>query len=97
MKFLLVFYLFKKIILKTFDENLTPWTETNCVLSQSTNFSPINIDTQKLTCNSDIFLDLIFDQSNKFSQISFYYDEDPSQFNFIPQEGFLNLYIKDKT
>jgi hypothetical protein len=90
------FLLIKEMLLKTFNETLTPWTDTNCVQVSSTNFSPINVDTQKLQCNQDIFVDLLFDQSNKYNQVSFYNGEDPNQFNFTLQEGFLTLFLSEK-
>ena len=85
------------VLSKTYNETLTPWTEVNCVQSTSVDFSPVNIDTQKLACDQFIFMDLVFDKSNTKTQISFYNGEDPAQFNFIPQDGLLTMYLKDKS
>lgn len=80
---------------KSYNETLTPWTETNCVNATAIDFSPINIDTQKLTCDKFIFMDLLFEQSNKINQVQFYNGEDPAQFNFIPQDNLLKMFLKD--
>jgi hypothetical protein len=58
---LVLVFLVRFIRSKTFNETLTPWSESNCVVSTSVDFSPINVDTQKLTCDKFIFMDILFD------------------------------------
>ena len=43
--------------IKSYNETETEWTEDNCVLYNSTDFSPINIKTRMIECDPDIFMD----------------------------------------
>ena len=48
---LIVFFWLKKYLSKSFNETDTPWLETNCLIANATDFSPINIKTRLVECN----------------------------------------------
>jgi hypothetical protein len=92
--FVILNTLLRHLLSKSFNETLTPWEEPNCILSNATDFSPINIKTRLVECDPNIFLDITFNISAAQTTGEMDLGDDPQTVKSQYPPNFLKAFIK---